>query len=104
MRLSEDSKDNWPTHRGFGGLDWASQKHNVVIVDSAGLSKGYTRLSSSHRIATQETHHMSRRVPASNRSGRHPDEAAHGGLVLVYRQAADPSRFSDGRDDRGIIL
>ena len=77
MRLSEDSKDNWPTHRGFGGLDWASQKHNVVIVDSAGLSKGYTRLSSSHRIATQETHHMSRRVPASNRSGRHPDEAAH---------------------------
>jgi len=63
MRLSEDSKDNSPTHRGFGGLDWASQKHNVVIVESAGSSKGYTRPSSSHRIATRETHHSREESP-----------------------------------------
>jgi hypothetical protein len=36
MKPSEDSTEDWLTQRGFGGLDWASQKHNVVIVDGRG--------------------------------------------------------------------
>ena len=26
----------WLENRGFGGLDWASQKHSVVVVDPQG--------------------------------------------------------------------
>jgi hypothetical protein len=47
MKLSEQASDGWLTHRVFGGLDWASQKHNVVIVDAQGkvveTSKSNTR-------------------------------------------------------------
>jgi transposase len=32
----DQGSDNWLEHRGFGGLDWASQKHSVVVVDSQG--------------------------------------------------------------------
>jgi transposase len=36
MNPSEQTTENWLTHRAFGALDWASQKHNVVMVDARG--------------------------------------------------------------------
>jgi len=30
-----DSKQ-WNKHRAFGAVDWASEKHSVVVVDQAG--------------------------------------------------------------------
>jgi transposase len=36
MKPSEESSEGWLAQRGFGGLDWASQKHNVVVVDAGG--------------------------------------------------------------------
>jgi transposase len=36
MKPSEQAAQSWLTHRAFGGLDWASQKHAVVIVDAQG--------------------------------------------------------------------
>ena len=32
----DQGSGNWLEHRGFCGLDWASQKHSVVVVDQAG--------------------------------------------------------------------
>ena len=32
----EQPGDSWLEKRGFGGLDWASQKHYVVVVDPQG--------------------------------------------------------------------
>jgi hypothetical protein len=32
----EQQGDSWLEKRGFGGLDWASQKHYVVVVDPRG--------------------------------------------------------------------
>src|SRR5262249_39813027 len=32
----DQGSGNWLEHRGFGGLDWASQKHSVVVVDPKG--------------------------------------------------------------------
>ena len=34
-KSEQESAVPWQ-HRAFGGLDWASQKHSVVVVDSAG--------------------------------------------------------------------
>ena len=31
-----EQSGGWLEQRGFGGLDWASQKHSVVVVDSSG--------------------------------------------------------------------
>ena len=36
MNPSEQTTEDWLTHRAFGALDWASQKHNVVMVDVRG--------------------------------------------------------------------
>jgi len=36
MKSSEHSSEAWLLQRAFGGLDWASQKHNVVLVDAGG--------------------------------------------------------------------
>jgi transposase len=36
MNPSEQRSDSWLTHRAFGGLDWASQTHAIVIVDAQG--------------------------------------------------------------------
>jgi hypothetical protein len=36
MNSCEQTAQDWLAHRGFGGLDWASQKHNVVVVDPRG--------------------------------------------------------------------
>ena len=32
----EQPAPDWLVHRAFGGLDWASQKHNVIVVDPHG--------------------------------------------------------------------
>jgi hypothetical protein len=37
----------WQQHRAFGALDWASEKHSVIVVDQAGKvieAKSNTRL------------------------------------------------------------
>src|SRR5258707_9980946 len=31
-----NESDQWQQHRAFGALDWASEKHSVIIVDQAG--------------------------------------------------------------------
>ena len=36
MNPSEQGSSQWLAHRAFGGLDWASQNHAVVIVDAQG--------------------------------------------------------------------
>jgi transposase len=36
MNPSEQGSTQWLAHRAFGGLDWASQSHAVVIVDAQG--------------------------------------------------------------------
>ena len=36
MNPSEQTANDWITHRGFGGLDWASQTHAIIIVDARG--------------------------------------------------------------------
>jgi transposase len=36
MNPSEQAATDWLAHRAFGGLDWASQNHAVVIVDAQG--------------------------------------------------------------------
>jgi hypothetical protein len=36
MKSSEQSSEAWLSQRAFGGLDWASQKHNVVVLDAGG--------------------------------------------------------------------
>jgi len=36
MNNPEQQPGSWLEQRGFGGLDWASQKHNVVVVDPQG--------------------------------------------------------------------
>ena len=32
----DQESSGWLEQRGFGGLDWASQKHSVVVVESNG--------------------------------------------------------------------
>ncbi|HTC12732.1 MAG TPA: transposase, partial [Chthoniobacterales bacterium] len=32
----EQTAQDWLAHRAFGGLDWASQKHNVIVVEPRG--------------------------------------------------------------------
>jgi hypothetical protein len=32
----DQESDGWLGNRGFGGLDWASQKHSIVVVDPQG--------------------------------------------------------------------
>jgi hypothetical protein len=32
----DQESGGWLGNRGFGGLDWASQKHSVVVVDPQG--------------------------------------------------------------------
>ena len=34
--LPRQERRSWLAHPGFGGLDWASQKHTVVVVDPRG--------------------------------------------------------------------
>jgi hypothetical protein len=36
MNTPEQQPGGWLEQRGFGGLDWASQKHSVVVVDAQG--------------------------------------------------------------------
>jgi transposase len=36
MNPSEQIAKDWLAHRGFGGLDWASQTHAIIIVDAQG--------------------------------------------------------------------
>jgi hypothetical protein len=36
MNSPEQGPGSWLEKRGFGGLDWASQKHNAVVVDPLG--------------------------------------------------------------------
>jgi hypothetical protein len=36
MKNPDQAASGWSAHRGFGGLDWASQAHAVVIVDAQG--------------------------------------------------------------------
>jgi hypothetical protein len=36
MTPPEQAANDWLAHRAFGGLDWASQTHAVVIVDAPG--------------------------------------------------------------------
>jgi Transposase len=36
MKNPDQASSGWSAHRGFGGLDWASQAHAVVIVDAQG--------------------------------------------------------------------
>src|SRR5262252_1925621 len=36
MNTPEQQPGGWLEQRGFGGLDWASQKHSVVVVDTQG--------------------------------------------------------------------
>ena len=36
MKPCEQTAQDWLAHRAFGGLDWASQKHNVIVVDPRG--------------------------------------------------------------------
>jgi Transposase len=36
MNPSEQATTDWSAHRAFGGLDWASQSHAVVIVNAQG--------------------------------------------------------------------
>jgi hypothetical protein len=36
MNDSKQGSEQWPQHRAFGGLDWASQKHSVIVVDQTG--------------------------------------------------------------------
>ena len=36
MNNPEQQSGSWLEQRGFGGLDWASQKHSVVVVDPQG--------------------------------------------------------------------
>ncbi|MBO0743257.1 MAG: IS110 family transposase, partial [Hyphomicrobiaceae bacterium] len=36
MNPSEQAATDWLAHRAFGGLDWASQSHAVIIVDAQG--------------------------------------------------------------------
>jgi hypothetical protein len=36
MKSQEQAPESWLEQRGFGGLDWASQKHYVVVVDARG--------------------------------------------------------------------
>jgi hypothetical protein len=36
MNPSEQATNDWLAHRGFGGLDWASQTHAVIVVDARG--------------------------------------------------------------------
>src|SRR5260370_15652860 len=33
---ADQEAGSWLEHRGFGGLDWASQKHSVLVVDPQG--------------------------------------------------------------------
>ena len=36
MKPCEQTAQDWLAHRTFGGLDWASEKHNVIVVDARG--------------------------------------------------------------------
>lgn len=36
MKPCEQTAQDWLAHRAFGGLDWASEKHNVIVVDARG--------------------------------------------------------------------
>ena len=36
MNTPEQQPGGWLEQRGFGGLDWATQKHSVVVVDAQG--------------------------------------------------------------------
>jgi hypothetical protein len=36
MNSCQQTARDWLAHRAFGGLDWASQKHNVIVVDPRG--------------------------------------------------------------------
>jgi len=36
MNSCEQTAQDWLAHRAFGGLDWASEKHNVIVVDPRG--------------------------------------------------------------------
>jgi hypothetical protein len=36
MNNPDQESRSWLEQRGFGGLDWASQKHSVVVVDPQG--------------------------------------------------------------------
>jgi hypothetical protein len=36
MSPSAQGSRDWLAHRGFGGLDWASQAHAIIIVDAQG--------------------------------------------------------------------
>ena len=51
---------------GKRAIDAHEQSKVHEVAGSRDSSKGYSRRSSSHRVATRETHHLSRRV-----SGRH---------------------------------
>ena len=60
---------------GEQAIDAHEQAKAHEVATSTDRSKGYSRRSSSHRVATRETHHMSRRV-----SGRHHYERA----IILY--------------------
>ena len=60
---------------GEQAIDAHEQAKAHEVARSTDRSKGYSRRSSSHRVATRETHHMSRRV-----SGRHHYERA----IIMY--------------------
>jgi hypothetical protein len=38
QKTMNDSKQ-WQQHRAFGALDWASEKHSVIVVDQTGTEK-----------------------------------------------------------------
>ena len=71
------SSERVSTRPSSGGqaIDAHKQAKVHEAARSTDPSKGYSRRSSSHRVATRETHHMSRRV-----SGRHHYERA----IIMY--------------------
>src|SRR5271165_869963 len=60
---------------GEQAIDAHKQAKVHEVARSTDPSKGYSRRTSSHRVATRETHHMSRRV-----SGRHHYQRA----IIMY--------------------
>jgi hypothetical protein len=65
MNTPDQESNKWLEQGGFGGLDWASENHSVVVVDSHG--KVIEEDWSSVRAASLVVSHVSIQICSFNR-------------------------------------
>jgi hypothetical protein len=63
MNNPDQESGSWLEQRGFGGLDWASQKHSVVVVEPQGKAMEDFEIEHSALVRAEE-------VPRTNSSQR----------------------------------